>query len=391
MASNLDFLQWDQLFREDQIMVRDTVREFVDREVLPHVGTWCDEGRFPMHLVPRLAELGVLGPTIPEDLGGAGLDYQTYGLAMQELERGDSGLRSFCSVQSSLCMFPIHEYGSEEQKRNYLPAMAAGEKVGCFGLTEPEGGSNPASPRTTARRDGDGWVLNGEKMWITNGSIADVAVVWAQTGQSARDIRGFLVEKGTPGFSAPEIKKKIGLRASVTSSLVFDDCRVGPEALLPGTEVGLKAPLSCLSMARFGIAYGGLGVARGCLEEALAFTETRQPFSRPLNHYQLIQQKLTDCFSDLCLAQGLVYRVGALLDQGHCIPEHISMAKRASIRMAMNTARRCREILGANGITYEFHAGRHETNLVSVDTYEGTYDIHTLILGRYLTGHSAID
>jgi len=391
MAPDLDFLRWDDVFTEDQRMIRDTVREFVDREVLPHIGQWCDENKFPTHLIPTLAELGVFGPTVPEEYGGAGLDYQTYGLIMQELERGDSGLRSFCSVQSSLCMFPILEYGSDEQKKKYLPEMARGKLIGCFGLTEPEGGSNPAAPRTTAKRDGDGWVLNGEKMWITNGTIADLAVVWVQTGDSPRDIRGFVVKKGTPGYSAPEIKKKIGLKASVTSSLVFEDCRVGADALLPGTDCGLKAPLMCLSMARFGIAYGGLGAARGCLEEALAFTATRRPFTKSLNQYQLVQQKLADCFSRLCRAEALVYRVGQLLDAGKWIPEHISMAKRDSVRGALETARVCRDMLGANGITYEFHAGRHETNLISVDTYEGTYDIHTLILGRYLTGQAAFD
>ncbi len=391
MSVDLDFLRWDDTLTEDQRMIRDAVREFVDTDVLPNIGRWCDEGTFPEQLIPKIADLGLLGVTVPEEYGGAGLDYHTYGLITQELERGDSGLRSFASVQSSLCMFPILKYGSEEQKRKFLPDMAAGKKIGCFGLTEPEGGSNPATPRTTAKKTANGWVLNGEKMWITNGGISALAVVWAQTGNSPADIRGFIVERGTKGFSTPEIKKKIGLRASITSSIVLEDCEVGDDALMPGTDCGLKAPLSCLSMARFGIAYGGIGAAIGCLEEALDFTSTRKPFTKTLDHYQLIQAKLANVFTDICLAQGLAYRVGALLNDGKWIPEHISMAKRNNVRMALEAARTCREILGANGITYEFHAGRHETNLISVDTYEGTYDIHTLILGRHLTGKAAFD
>jgi glutaryl-CoA dehydrogenase len=391
MPIDLDFYHYDDTLTEEQRAIRDTVRKFVNQEVLPHIGLWCDQEQFPNHLIPQFAEMGLLGSTLPEAYGCAGLDYTSYGLLAQELERGDSGLRSFCSVQSSLCMYPIFEFGSEAQRKKWLPLMAQGKLIGCFGLTEPHGGSNPVGMQVTAKKDGNQWVLNGEKMWITNGSISHLAVVFAQTGEHSdpKTIRAFVVEKGTPGFATPDIKKKIGLRCSVTSSLVFSDCKIPEENLLPGSHIGIKAALMCLNNARFGIAFGGVGAAMGCLEEAVAYSKTRKPFDEPLASYQLIQKKLADVFTDLVMAQGLALRLGALKDSGKVKPQHISMAKRQNVRMALNTARTCREILGAAGITYEFHAGRHETNLISVDTYEGTYDVHTLILGQYLTEENA--
>ncbi|MEK7484829.1 MAG: acyl-CoA dehydrogenase family protein [Planctomycetota bacterium] len=391
MPLDLDFFQYDDLLTEEQRSIRDTLRKFINSEVLPYIGEWCDEGKFPTHLIPQFAEMGLLGPTLPEKYGCAGLDYTSYGLLTQELERGDSGLRSFCSVQSSLCMYPIFEFGSEEQRLKWLPGMAAGKLIGCFGLTEPFGGSNPGGMRVTAKKDGNSWVLNGEKMWITNGSIADLAVVFAQTGEheDTKTIRAFVVEKGTKGFEAPEIKRKIGLRCSVTSSLVFSDCRIPAANLLPKSEMGIKAALMCLNNARFGIAFGALGAAMGCFEEAVQFTKTRQPFGEPLASYQLIQKKLADIFTNIVMGQGLALRLGGLKDSGKIKPQHISMAKRQNVRMALETARVCREMLGASGITYDYHSGRHETNLISVDTYEGTYDIHTLILGQYITDENA--
>lgn len=386
---NIDFYNIDELLSEEELMIRDTIREFVDEQVIPNIGDWANEGIFPRELITGVAELGVLGVTTPEEYGGAGLDYLAYGLIMQELERGDTGLRSFASVQNSLVMYPIHAFGSEEQRNKYLPRLASGEDIGCFGLTEPDGGSNPASMRTTAERKGGKWVLNGSKLWITSATMADVAIVFAQTGDSHRDIRGFIVEKGMPGFSANQIKKKIGLRASDTGELVFDNCEVPEENLLPGSDTGLRAPLSCLDQARFGIAFGAVGAAMACLEEALEFTESRAPFGRALNEYQLVQKKLADIITNITMGQTLNLRLAQLKNNGTAKPEQISLAKRQNVRMALEAARTCREILGANGITYEFHSGRHEVNLISVDTYEGTYDIHTLILGMALTGKGA--
>ena len=385
----IDFFDIEEILGETERMVRDTVRSFVDDEVLPHIGQWCTEGTFPRHLVGPMAEMGLLGAALPEQYGGAGLNPLAYGLIMQELERGDSGLRSFASVQNGLVIFPIHAYGTEEQRERWLPRLAAGELIGCYGLTEPDGGSNPGGMRTRAVRDGDGWVLNGAKMWITNATMADLAVVFAQTGEKPREIRGFVVESGTPGFVQNQITRKIGLRASDTGELVLEDCRVPNENLLPGSDIGLRAALSCLDQARYGIAFGAVGAAEACLEEALEFSSTRAPFDKPLAGYQMVQRKIADIVAGITSAQLINYRLAQLKESGSVKPEQISLAKSRNVRMALETARTCREILGANGITYEFSSGRHETNLISVDTYEGTYDIHTLVIGAAMTGIQA--
>jgi glutaryl-CoA dehydrogenase len=381
----IDFFDTEELLGETERLIRDTVREFVEEHVLPNIGQWCVEGKFPEHLIAPMAEMGLLGAALPEEYGGAGLGALAYGLIMQELERGDSGLRSFASVQNGLVIYPIFAYGNDEQRKRWLPGLAGGELIGCYGLTEPDGGSNPGSMRTRAVRDGDSWVLNGAKMWITNATLADLAVVYAQTGEKPKDIRAFVVAKGTPGFIQNPIQRKIGLRASDTGELVFEDCRVPDENLLPGSDIGLRAALSCLDQARYGIAFGAVGAASACLEEALGFSATRAPFGRPIAGYQMVQQKLADIVSGITAAQLINYRLAQLKDAGTVKPEQISLAKSRNVRMALNTARTCREILGANGITYEFQSGRHETNLVSVDTYEGTYDIHTLVIGAALT------
>jgi glutaryl-CoA dehydrogenase len=385
----IDFYALDDILSDDQKLIRDTLRDLIDKEVIPNVGDWADAGIFPREIISSIADLGVLGAAIPEEYGGADLDSLSYGLIMQELERGDTGLRSFASVQSALVMYPILTFGSEEQKQKYLPKLAAGELVGCFGLTEPDGGSNPAAMRTTATRDGEDYILNGTKIWITSATMSDVAVVFAQTGEHHRDIRAFIVEKGTEGFTANQTKKKIGLRASDTGELVFDNCRVSADQMLPGSSIGLRAALSCLDQARYGIAFGAIGAAMACLEEALEFTDSRAPFDKPLNEYQLVQKKLADILTNITMGQTLNLRLAQLKDAGTITPAQISLAKRQNVRMALEAARTCREILGANGITYEFHSGRHEVNLISVDTYEGTYDIHTLILGHALTGKAA--
>jgi glutaryl-CoA dehydrogenase len=380
----LDLYDVRSQLSEEEAMVQDTVGRFVDEEALPIMGECFEAGRFPAELVPRIAELGLLGSSL-EDYGCAGLNAVSYGLICQELERGDSGLRSFVSVQSSLCMYPIHAYGSDEQKQRWLPAMAAGEAIGCFGLTEPHGGSDPANMKTVARRDGDDWVINGAKMWITNGSIADVAVVWAMTEEG---VRGFLVEKGTPGFEAPEIKHKFSLRASVTSSLFFDNVRVPADNLLPGVQ-GLKGPLSCLTQARYGITWGGIGAAQACLAELLEYTQTRELFGRPLNHNQAIQLRLADMARRITGAQLLSLQLGRLKDRGEMHPTQVSVAKWNNIRMALDIARDCRDMLGGSGISVEYGAIRHMLNLESVITYEGTESVHQLVVGKELTGVNA--
>lgn len=385
----LDFYRLEETLNDGERMVRDTVRAFIDEEVIPNIGQWCSEGVFPRKLIQPMAEMGLLGAALPEEYGGAGLDALAYGLIMQELERGDSGLRSFASVQNGLVIYPIFAFGSEAQKKKYLPKLASGEMIGCFGLTEPDGGSNPGKMRTRAKKDGEEWVLNGSKLWITNATFSDIAVVFAQTGEKSRDIRGFVVEKGTPGFTANAIHKKIGLRASDTGELVFEDCRIPAENMLPGSDVGLRAALSCLDQARYGIAFGAVGAASACLEEALEFSSTRTPFDRTLDSYQLVQRKFADILTNITTGQLINHRLAQLKDAGSVKPEQISLAKRHNVRIALEAARTCREVLGANGITYEFHSGRHEVNLVSVDTYEGTYDIHTLVLGAALTGKPA--
>ena len=369
---------------EEEAMVQDTVARFVDEEAVPLMAACFEEGRFPAELVPRIAELGLLGSSLA-GYGCAGLNAVAYGLICQELERGDSGLRSFVSVQSSLCMYPIHAFGSEAQKQRWLPAMAEGTAIGCFGLTEPHGGSDPANMKTVARRDGDDWIINGAKMWITNGSIADVAVVWAMTDEG---VRGFLIEKGTPGFEAPEIKHKFSLRASVTSSLFFEDVRVPQENLLPGVQ-GLKGPLSCLTQARYGITWGGIGAAQACLAEVLDYTETRELFGRPLHSNQAIQLRLADMARRITAAQMLSLQLGRLKDAGRMHPTQVSVAKWNNIRMALDIARDCRDMLGGAGISVEYGAIRHMLNLESVITYEGTESVHQLVVGKELTGVNA--
>ncbi len=382
----LDYFQLDDQFSEDERMVRDTVRAWVTERYLPLAMKHFEAGTFPQELTPELAELGVFGPTVPQEYGGAGLSSVAYGLICQELERGDSGLRSFVSVQGSLVMYPIFAYGSEAQKRRWLPPLAQGKAIGCFGLTEPDFGSNPSGMLTTAVPTKDGFVLNGRKMWITNGTISDVAVVWARTQEDG--IRGFLVERGAKGFSAPEQKHKFSLRASITSELVLEDVQVSREAMLPGVK-GLKGPLGCLNQARYGIAWGGLGAAYACFDEALQYAKSRVVFDKPLAGFQLPQKKFADMATQITMAQMLALRLGRLKDDGKVTPAQVSMAKRNNVMLALEVARTCRDILGANGISLEYQVGRHMCNLESVVTYEGTHDIHTLAIGHELTGMPA--
>lgn len=385
MHTGSDFYNIDSLLTEDELMVRETLRSFVTREVLPVIEAANREARFPMDLPRRMAELGVFGPTIPEKYGGGGASSVIYGLMMQELERGDSGVRSFASVQNSLVMYPIHRYGSEEQRRRWLPQLATADAIGCFGLTEPDHGSDPGGMETRAVRDGDSFILNGAKMWITNGSIADVAVVWAKLdGQ----IHGFLVEKGTPGFTAPEMKGKHSLRASVTSELVFQDCRIPADNMLPDAE-GLKGPLSCLTQARYGISWGAIGAALSCYETALDYAKTRTQFGKPIASFQLVQEKLVFMQTEITKARLLSLHLGRLKDQQKATFAHVSMAKRNNVDIALRIARMARDILGANGILDEYPVMRHMNNLETVRTYEGTHDIHTLIIGQAITGIAA--
>ena len=384
MPPATDLYNIDHLLSEEERMVRDTVRKFVQERVLPIIGEHFEAGTFPRELIPEIAELGLLGMHL-EGYGCAGLSSVCYGLACQELEAGDSGLRSFVSVQGSLAMFPIWKFGSEEQKQRWLPKMAKGEVVGCFGLTEPDSGSDPGSMQTRACRDGDSYILNGTKMWITNGGIADLAVVWAKTEDG---IRGFLVERGTPGFTTSNIHQKLSLRASITSELHFADCRVSAENMLPNVR-GLRGPLSCLDEARFGIAWGATGAARSCYETALDYAKTRIQFSKPIASFQLVQQKLAIMATELVKAQLLSLQLGRLKDEGLLHPVQISVAKRNNVREALKTAREARSVLGANGITLEYPISRHSNNLESVYTYEGTDDVHTLVIGQAITGISA--
>ncbi len=370
---------------EDERMVQDSVARFVDEKVLPIIGDCFDQARFPAELIPDIAGLGLLGATVPEEYGGGGMNAVCYGLICQELERGDSGLRSFASVQSSLCMYPILAYGSEAQKTRYLPDMAAGKVIGCFGLTEPHGGSDPANMKTSARRDGEDWVLNGAKMWITNGNLAHIAIVWAQTDDG---IRGFIVPTDSKGFTAQEVHKKMSLRASVTSALYFDNVRLPASALLPNVK-GLKGPLGCLTQARYGITWGPIGAALACYREALAYAGERELFGRPLTSNQAVQLKLADMARRITLAQLLSLRLGRLKDDGSMVPTQVSLAKWNNVRMAIDIARECRDILGGAGITTEHAAIRHALNLESVITYEGTETVHQLVVGREVTGINA--
>ncbi|HEY2035892.1 MAG TPA: acyl-CoA dehydrogenase family protein [Steroidobacteraceae bacterium] len=380
----LDLYDVSGALTEEERMVQESVGRLVDDKVLPIIQECFEEHRFPKELVPELASLGLLGSSL-KGYGCAGLNGISYGLICQELERGDSGIRSFVSVQSSLCMYPIHAFGSEEQKQKYLPGMARGEIIGCFGLTEPHGGSDPANMKTHAKRRGKDWVLNGSKMWITNGTIADLAVVWAMTEEG---IRGFIVEKGTPGFAAPEIERKFSLRASVTSALFFDNVVVPESNVLPGV-VGLKGPLSCLTQARYGIAWGVIGAAQACLAQLLDYSKTRVLFARPLAQNQTIQVRLADMARRITTAQLLALQLGRLKDEGRMQPSHVSLAKWNNCRMALDIARDCRDMLGGAGISAEYVPVRHMLNLESVITYEGTETIHQLTIGRELTGLNA--
>ncbi len=369
---------------DDERMVQETVARFVDDAVIPLMREAFEQHTFPMELVPQVAELGLFGSSI-DGYDCAGLNSVSYGLICQELERGDSGLRSFVSVQSSLVMFPIHAYGSDEQKDRWLPAMARGEAIGCFGLTEPHGGSDPGNMKTHAKRDGDDWVINGAKMWITNGSIADVAVVWAMTDEG---VKGFLVEKDTPGFTAQEIENKFSLRASVTSALFLDNVRVPDSAVLPGVT-GLKGPLSCLTQARYGISWGVIGAAQACLQEVLNYTEDRVLFNRPISHTQTIQIRMADMARRITSAQLLSLRLGRIKDAGKLSPSQVSLAKWNNCRAAIDIARDARDILGGSGISAEYVPIRHMLNLESVITYEGTETVHQLVIGKELTGVNA--
>lgn len=386
----VDFYDGDTLLSEEERAVRDTVRRWVDDAVLPVIGERYIEGRFPTELVPQMAELGLFGANLPATYGCAELNNVAYGLIMQELERGDSGVRSFASVQGALVMYPIFTFGSEEQREEWLPRLASGEVVGCFGLTEPDFGSNPAGMITTARRDGDAWVLNGTKMWITNGSTAHVAIVWAKTGEldDVASIKGFIVPTATKGFAARDQKGKLSLRASDTSELVLEDVRVPAAALLPKSG-GLKSPLMCLTQARYGIAWGAIGAAMACYDEAARYAGNRVMFGRPIGGFQLQQARLAEMLTEITKAQLLCLQLGRLKDLGTMTPQQVSLAKRNNVDMACECAREARRLLGANGILVEYQSMRHLANLESVYTYEGTHDIHTLVLGEQITGIGA--
>jgi glutaryl-CoA dehydrogenase len=383
----IDYVEIDSQLSDEEKLVRRTVREFVEKEVIPHIESWNREGKFPLHLVPQMAQLGFYGANL-QGYGCAGMSNVQYGLIMQELERGDSGLRSFVSVQGALVMYPIREYGSEEQKERWLPALQQGKAIGCFGLTEPDFGSNPAGMRTRAQKDEYHYILNGEKAWITSGTIADVALIWARTDDG---IRGFLVERGTPGFTSKDIKGKWSLRASVTSVLALQDVRIPARHMLPKAE-GMKAPLSCLSQARYGIGWGALGAAMACYNEALEYAKIRKQFGdKPIAAHQLIQEKFADMITEITKAQLLALQVGRLKDQGRADYAHISMLKRNNVKIALEVARAARDILGANGVADEYPIFRHMCNLESVSTYEGTHNIHTLIIGERVTGIPAYE
>ena len=391
--ANKDIFNIDFALSEEERAIRDSIRQFVDEKVIPVIGKAYIEGRFPKEIIPQMAELGVFGANLPEEYGCAGLSNVAYGLINQELERGDSGVRSFASVQSSLVMYPIYAFGSEEQKKTYLPRMASGEIIGCFGLTEPDYGSNPSGMITRAREQADGsWVLNGAKMWITNGSTAQIAIIWAKTGDSKDDtsIRGFIVPTDAPGFTARDQKGKLSLRASDTSELVLADVRVPADALLPKSS-GIKSPLMCLTQARYGISWGAIGAAIACYEEALSYAGNRVMFGKPIAAFQIQQERLANMVTEIVKAQLLSLHLGRLKDAGSSTPQQVSLAKRNNVNIATEVAREARRLLGANGILAEYASMRHMANLESVYTYEGTHDIHTLIIGQAVTGIGAFE
>ena len=388
--AGVDFYGLDTLLSEEERAIRDTVRAWVDDNLMPIIGDCYLEGRFPRELIPQMAELGFFGANLPEEYGCAGLNNVAYGLIMQELERGDSGVRSFASVQGALVMYPIYAFGSEEQRKKWLPRLASGQDIGCFGLTEPDFGSNPAGMITTAKETKDGWVLNGTKMWITNGSQATVAVVWAKTGDinDSKSVRGFIVPTDTKGFTGKDQKGKLSLRASDTSELHLEDVHLPKDAILPASG-GLKSPLSCLTQARYGISWGAIGAAMACYDEAVRYAKNRVMFGRPIGQTQIQQVRLADMLSEITKAQLLTLQLGRLKDAGTMTPDQVSLAKRNNVNMATECARESRRLLGANGILAEYHSMRHMANLESVYTYEGTHDMHSLILGQSITGLSA--
>jgi glutaryl-CoA dehydrogenase len=390
--TGVDFYHLDSLLSEEERAVRDAVREWVDDNLMPIIGECYIEGRFPKEIIPGMAELGLFGANLPEEYGCAGLNNVAYGLIMQELERGDSGIRSFASVQGALVMYPIYTFGSDEQKSYWLPKLAAGEEIGCFGLTEPDFGSNPGGLITTARETEDGWVLNGVKMWITNGSQATVSIIWAKTGDidDAKSIRGFIVPTDTKGYSARDQKGKLSLRASDTSEIHLNDVHVPKDAILQKSG-GVKSPLMCLTQARYGIAWGGIGAAMACYDEALRYSQQRVMFGKPIGQTQLQQERLAEMLTEITKAQLLTLQLGRLKDAGTMTPQQVSLAKRNNVNMATECAREARRLLGANGILVEYHSMRHMANLESVYTYEGTHDIHTLIIGQAITGMSAFE
>src|SRR5688572_27314418 len=381
----VDLYDVRSLLSEEECAVQDTVARFTDERVLPIIGDAFDQGRFPKELIPEIAALGLLGSSLPEEYGGGGLNAVSYGLICQELERGDSGIRSFVSVQSSLCMYPIYAYGSEEQRKQWLPRMAAGEVIGCFGLTEPHGGSDPANMKTNAKRDGGDWIINGAKMWITNGNVAQIAIVWAQTDEG---IQGFIVPTDAKGFAAQEVHKKMSLRASVTSALFFDNVRVSDAQRLPNVK-GLKGPLGCLTQARYGITWGPIGAAISSYTTALEYAKSRILFDKPIAATQAVQLKLADMARRITLAQLLSLQLGRLKDAGNMQPAQVSLAKWNNVRMALDISREARDILGGAGITTEYSPIRHALNLESVITYEGTETVHQLVIGREVTGINA--
>jgi glutaryl-CoA dehydrogenase len=382
----VDFLDLDDLLTEEQILIRSSIRDFVKKEISPYIEDWAQKAHFPTEIVKKFGDVGAFGPQIPEEYGGGGLDYISYGLIMQEIERGDSGMRSTASVQGSLVMYPIYKFGSEEQKRKYLPKLASGEMLGCFGLTEPDHGSNPSGMVTNFKDMGDHFLLNGAKMWISNSPQADIAVVWAKNEEGR--IHGLIVERGMEGFTTPETHNKWSLRASCTGELVFDNVKVPKENLLPGKS-GLGAPLMCLDSARFGIAWGAIGAAMDCYESAKKYSLERIQFDRPIGGFQLVQKKLAEMLTEITKAQLLAWKVGKMMNEGKAKTVHISMAKRNNVEMALKIAREARQIHGGMGISGEYPIMRHMMNLESVITYEGTHDIHLLILGQEITGISA--